>query len=292
MYVNRSGTNTASVTLHYRFDNFFLTKNGIDDNNNEFPLQPGSDYAVPTPPNAGATAGTNSDFAGVGGDSGTLTFPGGNVNPFQSQVIHFNLQNNHIPGFAKDIHIGLYEEDSHGNPQQDGMVAECSVTILFDDTTPPAGSVDQLYNPDLAGDLAFARLTPTNSFSSVTRNPGTESDREVYSVALMTNSQAIIGGSFASYSDSTNTYTVNGLARLNFDGSLDPTFSPGSGINVGNGELIRSLALTPDNKVVIGGHFKSYTGIQRNDVARVNADGSLDTTFQPGMAPMAKSGAY
>ena len=137
VYVNRRGTNTAAFTVHYRFDEDYLDQNGPDDDNNEFPLQPGSDYAVPTPPNADAIKGTNSDFAGVGGDSGSLSFPGGQNNPFQSQPIHFTVQNNGLTEFNKDFLITLYEDDSHNNPFSVGMVDQCTVTILFDDTVPP-----------------------------------------------------------------------------------------------------------------------------------------------------------
>jgi len=281
VYVNRMGTNTASVTLTYRFDNYFLDKNGADFRDIYFPLQPGSDYAVPTPASSAGVLGTNSDF---NGGTGTITFPGGTGNTaFQSQPIHFTVNNNHLTEFNKDIHIGLYELDSKGNPQQDGMVAETTVTILFDDLAPPAGSVDELYNPDFGVDLLA--WTNTFSFGSAVINPGTDPLSEVYTLALTTNNQTVIGGSFATYSDGNNTYTVNGIARLNFDGSLDTTFNSGVGINVHAtpvGEFIRSLALTPANQVVIGGNFTSYNGTQRNGIARLNANGSLDSSFTPG----------
>jgi len=296
VYVNRMGTNTSSVTVHYRFDEDFLDQNSTDDDNNEFPLQPGSDYAVPTPPNADAIKGTNSDFAGVGGDTGSLTFPGGKNNPFQSQPIHFNVQNNHIPGFNKDIHITIYEDDSNNNPEQVGMVAETTVTILFDDNAPPAGSVDEFYNPDFATDMAS--LTNTLNLNTTVLQPGTEPLGDVYAVALAyqgaqvvaanPQNQAVIGGAFSTYTDGTNTYTANGLARLNPDGSLDPTFNSlsgnlGSGVNAYPGtEFIRSVALTLNNQVLIGGDFTSFDNVQRNNVARLNANGTLDTTFNPG----------
>jgi uncharacterized delta-60 repeat protein len=281
VYVNRMGTNRSSVTVHYRFDNYFLTKDGPDDANYIFPLQPGSDYAVPTPATTAGVLGTNSDFDGVGGDSGTITFPGGNNNPFQSQPIHFNVHNNRLTAFDKDIHIGIYQEDSNGNPEQDGMVAETTVTILSDDTVPPAGAVDEFYNPDFASDMAV--LTNGFDLNTSVPNPGTDPFGEVYAVGLTTNNLCVIGGAFSTYSDSTNTYTVNGLARLNPNGSLDTSFNSGSGVNVFPGnEYIRSLAVMPDSRVVIGGNFTSYNGIQRNGVARVNADGSLDNTFTPG----------
>ena len=36
------------------------------------------------------------------------------------------------------------------------------------------------------------------------------------------------------------------------------------------------------NKVLIGGGFTSYNGVARNNIARLNANGSLDTSFNPG----------
>ena len=290
VYVNRRGTNNASVTLHYRFDTYFLDQYGPDDENNEFPLQPGSDYATPTPPNIAGIKGVNSDFAGVGGDSGTITFPGGKVNPYQSQPIHFNIQTNNLTEFNKDLHISLYEVDANNNSQPDGMVAECTATILFDDTVPPAGSVDELYNPDFASDLAFDIDEPNQN--STVPNPGTDPLGAVYAVLLNTNNQSFIGGAFSTYTDGTNTYKVNGIARLNFDGSLDPTFNMvngaiGSGISVvPAGEFIRSMAMVVSNNaatgIVIGGNFTSYNNTRRNGVARLNLDGTVDTSFNPG----------
>jgi len=150
--------------------------------------------------------------------------------------------------------------------------------------------VDELYNPDFAANLAF--LTNSLSLNTSVPNPGTDPQGEVYATAITADNHTIIGGAFSTYSDSTNTYTVNGLARLNPDGSRDTSFNSGSGVNVfPAGEFIRCLALLPDNKVVIGGEFTSYSGIQRNCIARVNANGSLDSTFSPGRVPMARFGA-
>jgi uncharacterized delta-60 repeat protein len=278
IYVNRSGTNYAnSVTVHYRFDGYFLDNVSFDDINIEFPLQPGSDYATPTPPTAGDISGTTSDFSGKGGDTGTLTFA---AKKLTSQPINFNVADNNLTEFNEDIHVEIYEEDpkNDNTPYQAGMVAECTVTILFDDLHPPAGSVDEFWNPDLGVDMAV----PTNKVGSAVIHPGTEALSEVYSLAVMTNNQTVIGGAFSTYSDGNNTYTVNGICRLNLDGSRDTTFNSGTGINVNpGGEFIRSVALSGSN-VVIGGHFSSYNGNNRYNVARLNANGSLDDTFNPG----------
>ena len=71
-----------------------------------------------------------------------------------------------------------------------------------------------------------------------------------------------------------NNISRYGIARLNDDGSLDNTFDVGAGVN----GAVQAIALQPDGKVIIGGPFNSYNGLDRRGLARVNVDGSLDTT--------------
>ena len=61
-------------------------------------------------------------------------------------------------------------------------------------------------------------------------------------------------------------------------GGLDTTFNPGLG---GSNAGIVSLALQPDGKILVGGNFTSVNGVARTSLARLNTDGSLDTTFNP-----------
>src|SRR5262245_53843382 len=58
-------------------------------------------------------------------------------------------------------------------------------------------------------------------------------------------------------------------------GDVDFSFDPGPSINAS----VRDVAIQPDGRVLIGGDFQSVSGVARGHVARLNADGSLDTTF-------------
>ena len=62
---------------------------------------------------------------------------------------------------------------------------------------------------------------------------------------------------------------------------LDTGFDPGTGAN----NSVYATAVQHDGKVVIGGMFTQVDGTTRNYVARLDADGSLDTTFDPGTGP-------
>lgn len=73
----------------------------------------------------------------------------------------------------------------------------------------------------------------------------------------------------------------NSLARLNVDGTLDTTFDPGSGVN----GAIRTFAVQPDGRIFVSGDFTALDDTVRPGIARVNVDGSLDSTFNPNLAP-------
>src|ERR1051326_7961523 len=60
-------------------------------------------------------------------------------------------------------------------------------------------------------------------------------------------------------------------------GDVDLSFDPGSGINGG----VTAMALQPDGKVIICGGFTTVKGLLRPGVARLNADGSGDSSFNP-----------
>src|SRR5438094_984064 len=61
-------------------------------------------------------------------------------------------------------------------------------------------------------------------------------------------------------------------------GALDASFNPGSGTD----GLVEDIALQTDGRIVVCGGFTNYNGAPRKCVARVNSNGSLDTTFNPG----------
>ena len=66
------------------------------------------------------------------------------------------------------------------------------------------------------------------------------------------------------------------IARLNFDGSLDSSFT-----TTAEQVLIQAIALQTDGKILVGGTFSTYKGAARNGVARLNTTGTLDGTFVP-----------
>ena len=102
----------------------------------------------------------------------------------------------------------------------------------------------------------------------------------INSVEVLSNGKIMIGGYFVSYNGSATT----NLARLNSDGTLDTTFttSPFSFSNGSTG-AIYTIKEQADGKILIGGWFEKHGITNRSGIARLNSDGTLDTTFNPGL---------
>jgi len=114
--------------------------------------------------------------------------------------------------------------------------------------------------------------SPDTSFASAFLPPILAS--RVYTLALQPDGRILAAGTFTSVG---GTFRTN-VARLQADGSLDPSFDPGAG----PAGLVRILAIQTDTRILIGGEFTTVNNTNRNRIARLNADGSLDTTFDPG----------
>jgi uncharacterized delta-60 repeat protein len=100
----------------------------------------------------------------------------------------------------------------------------------------------------------------------------------VQCVAVQANGQVLIGGNF------NNVFGVarGNLARLNSDGTLDTNFLSGLA-GTGSSGQVSTIVVQPDGKILVGGYFASFNGTPRNMVARLNYDGTLDTSFQNGL---------
>jgi uncharacterized delta-60 repeat protein len=182
------------------------------------------------------------------------------------------------------------------------------------------GSVDSTFDPDLTGPAYTMGLTSTGqivvggAFSSLSPNAGTTSytvqnivrlnnngtvdttwypdpNAPVTALVVQPNGQVLAGGSFTAWEQNANITTVtpgpivdsNYLTRINTDGTIDTSFAPNP-----NGAL-SAVALQPNGAIVFGGNFTAlqpnHTGIPavRNDIARVNSDGTIDPSFDPSL---------
>lgn len=120
-------------------------------------------------------------------------------------------------------------------------------------------------NPDGSLDVSFAPMLGGPHFSTV------------YGLALQQDGRILLGGDFASVEG----VPRRGIARLHASGILDESFDPGSGIEDAFASVF-DIAVLEDGRVAIGGDFTVVCGVKLNGVARLQANGGLDATFDPG----------
>ena len=102
--------------------------------------------------------------------------------------------------------------------------------------------------------------------------------RGFYSMGLQSDGKMIVGGSG----------TV--LMRLNPDGSVDPTFVTNGIPALAGSWAIYRIEPQDDGKVYVSGRFNTSAGTYGiNHVARLNVNGTLDTTFDPRLGKAAAS---
>lgn len=113
----------------------------------------------------------------------------------------------------------------------------------------------------------------TDGSQDMSFNPGTTVNNDVYTVAVQSDGKVLIGGTFTNIGG----ISRNRIARLNMDGTLDATFTVGTGAS----NNVNDIFIQPDGKILIAGNFTTYAGVARSRIARLNSNGTLDATFIP-----------
>lgn len=136
----------------------------------------------------------------------------------------------------------------------------------------------------LRGEAAnrLARLYP-EGFLDDEFDIGTGPNGEVRALAVLADGGILVGGAFTQFGGQPR----RGLARLHADGSLDAGFlaAPIAGISVME---VEALVPQPDGKVLVGGLIRTassgqiFAGGLSSGVLRLNADGTVDTSFDIG----------
>jgi uncharacterized delta-60 repeat protein len=152
-----------------------------------------------------------------------------------------------------------------------GTFATVHTTAIQSDGKIIIGGGFTTYNGTLIN--CIARLN-TNGTLDSTFSSGLGAVTTIYTISIQSDGKIIIGGDFPTY----NGTTTKNIARLNTNGTLDTAFNTGSGSNF----VVYSATIQPDGKIIISGDFSSYNNTARSKIARLNTNGTLDTTFNPG----------
>ncbi len=107
-------------------------------------------------------------------------------------------------------------------------------------------------------------------------------DGKVNAIVALENGKAVVGGVFTSV----NGVSRPGIALLNADGTLDNSFGTDTGVSGTNAWSVDVVLLQPDGKFLLGGTFDHVNGVERANIARLNSDGTVDTSFTANCAPV------
>ena len=123
--------------------------------------------------------------------------------------------------------------------------------------------------------VRIARLNSDGTLDTSFNSGGAGANNVVNSIAVQGDGAIVIGGTFSTFNGS----TAVRIARLNSDGSLDAGFNPGG---AGASNTVNCVALQADGKILLGGIFGSVNGSTANRIARLNTNGSFDSSFNNG----------
>lgn len=109
-----------------------------------------------------------------------------------------------------------------------------------------------------------------------TLNVGTGLGGVAYAVGIQSDGKLIVGGEFTTYRGSTS----NRLVRIYTNGTLDTTFNVGTGLTSTG---VYGITIQSDDKVLISHGTTTYSGSTVTRLTRLNTDGTIDSTFNPGV---------
>ncbi len=160
-----------------------------------------------------------------------------------------------------------------------------------------AGALDEAFNPNIndppytvvtqpdgkilivgdftnVGGTGVGHLARLNADGTRDTTFSCSTDVQVYTAAVQPDGKILIGGNFRSVNGTARTR----IARLNPNGTIESTTT----FFAATAELsVYCFALQPDGKILLGGRFASINSVTRRGLARLNANGTLDTSFVP-----------
>ncbi|HKQ39443.1 MAG TPA: Calx-beta domain-containing protein, partial [Verrucomicrobiae bacterium] len=113
------------------------------------------------------------------------------------------------------------------------------------------GTLDESFNPGAAGDVAA-----------------------IHAIVIQPDDKILVGGAFSKF----NNLQSPGIVRLTTNGVVDRAFNVGGGANA----AVYAIAIQNDGKILIGGDFTTVNNVFSPRLARLNVNGSVDSSFNIG----------
>lgn len=168
-----------------------------------------------------------------------------------------------VPGFAKLMPDGSLDQSFKVGKAFNGEIRNVS----FANGKIIVGGNFTMYNDTVARNIV--RLNADGSIDNSLQT-GAGIKGKLYDIHVQSDGKIIVAGKFSEYDQN----DVNHIFRINKDGSIDHSFTPGLSIKSG---YIFTLGIQSDGEILLGGSFRMEKGSAY--LVRLNEDGSLDTSF-------------
>ena len=155
-----------------------------------------------------------------------------------------------------------------------GFASNVSTIALQSDGKIIVGGTFTLFNGNSAAYIV--RLNSNGSIDTSFNMSTGGFNNFVNTIQIQSDGSILAGGNFTSYKGT----TVNRIARLLTNATLDTGFSIGTGFD--NSINANSMLIQSDGTIIIGGAFSTYNGVTANRIISLNPDGSINSSFNSG----------
>ncbi|MEZ5327204.1 MAG: chitobiase/beta-hexosaminidase C-terminal domain-containing protein, partial [Verrucomicrobiales bacterium] len=157
-------------------------------------------------------------------------------------------------------------------------------TIYYStDGTDPGIGTD---NQPASGTLYSAPFHPSSNITVKARVYPPVANNQFFIVSdlldedvILPDSELYIGGRF--FLGSGAAISHRNIARILENGTVDPTFNPGSGAEAGS--TVADVLRVSSGGVLAAGNFQSMSGVAQPALIRFDANGAIDTAFNAGL---------
>lgn len=118
--------------------------------------------------------------------------------------------------------------------------------------------------------------TPSTFASGAGNNTTSGTNDYITCLKELSNGDILVGGNFTRF----DTQVQSRIAKIDADGFPVTSFVPG--IGQGFNDVVNSIDVQSDGKIIVGGLFTDYAGNTVNRLARLTANGAYDNTFSIG----------
>jgi len=177
---------------------------------------------------------------------------------FVRRVIRLTANGTIDTAFINNIGTGANSTISEITLQSDGKILLVGSFTTFNEIT--TNRILRL-NSDGTRDTAFMA------------NVGTGANATVNTIKIQSNNKILLGGQFSSFNNQPRQSFVS-LSSSGLDQTEAYLYE-----NIGPSGSLNSVKIQPDGKILVGGSFSIFNGVNTKGIARLNLDASIDTAF-------------